>query len=123
MERVDIAEFHRRLKAQGVSGIEHAALVCPVCETVQSTASLMAAGADRDKADRMIGFSCEGRLTGAGGWPSKPTAKRRAIRGCDWSLGGLFRIHELEVADGDEVFPRFVVATAEQAQALEKSNA
>lgn len=120
-ERISVTEFHRRLKAQSVSAREHVALVCPMCGTVQSLASLMAAGADAGRAERMIGFGCEGRLTGAGRWPNKPSAKRRAVRGCDWSLGGLFRIHRLEVIDDGEVFPRFEVATPEQAQALEQA--
>jgi hypothetical protein len=118
-ERIDVPEFHRRLKAQGVSANRHMALVCPMCGTVQSMASLVAAGAAPEKAERLIGFSCEGRLTGAGPWANKPSAKRRAMRGCDWSLGGLFRIHKLEVIDGTDVCPRFEVASAEQAQALE----
>lgn len=122
-ERIDVAEFHRRLKVQGVPNQNHAALVCPICGTVQSMASLTAAGASPDEAERMIGFSCEGRLTGAGPWSSKATAKRKAIRGCDWSLGGLFRVHELEViTDDGEAHPRFVVATPEQAQALAQTS-
>ena len=117
-ERITVSEFHARLKAQGVPNQNHAALVCPVCETVQSMASLVAAGATPEEAERCIGFSCEGRLTGAGPWSSK-SAKRRAVRGCDWSLGGLFRIHGLEVLTDDGVaHPRFVVASPEQAQAL-----
>lgn len=121
-ERIDVAEFHRRLKAQGVSNSNHFALVCPICGTAQSMASLVAAGATPDQAERQIGFSCEGRLTGAGPWSEKP--KRRKVRGCDWSLGGLFRVHKLEVLTEDgEANPRFEVATPEQAQALEQVSA
>lgn len=120
IERIDVAEFHRRLKGQGVSSHLHSALTCCVCGTVQSMASLVAAGAQPEQAERMIGFSCEGRLTDAGPWPNKPSDKRRAVRGCDWSLGGLFRIHTLEVLTDDGVaHPRFAVATPEEAQALE----
>lgn len=119
IERIDVSEFHRRLKSQGVPNHNHSALVCPICKTVQSMASLVMAGATDSQAERQIGFSCEGRFTGAGPWPSKPTAKRKAVRGCDWSLGGLFRLHQLEVITEDgEAHPRFVIATPEQAREL-----
>lgn len=116
-EQITVAEFHARLKAQGVPNSNHAALVCPVCGTVQSMASLIAAGATPEEAERQIGFSCEGRLTNAG--PFNPKNKAKGARGCDWSLGGLFRVHELEVLTEDGVaHPRFAVATPEQAQEL-----
>lgn len=115
-----IPQFHAELKAQGVSSQRHAALVCPICKTVQSMASLVKAGANPEEAERMIGFSCEGRLTNAGPMPNKPSAKRKAQRGCDWSLGGLFKLHTLEVIDEEgEKHPRFEIATEEAAKALE----
>lgn len=120
VEQIDVAEFHRRLKAQGVSSRNHAALKCPMCDTVQSLASLVAAGATPEEAERLIGFSCEGRLTDAGPPPNKPTEKRR-VRGCNWTLGGLFKLHRLEVIADGEPHPRFEVATPEEAKALEAS--
>lgn len=125
MEVIDVPEFHARLKAQGVSDSNHACMVCPVCETPQSMASLIVAGASPEQAKRMIGFSCEGRLTSAGPWPgekdeSKKAVARRKVRGCDWSLGGLLRIHRLEVKTEDgKTHPHFVIASAEIAQELE----
>lgn len=117
-ETVTVDEFRRRLKAQEVDN-RHMALVCPICGTVQSMASLVAAGATVEQAECQIGFSCEGRITGAGGWPSKPNAARKAVRGCDWSLGGLFRLHKLEVVTEDgEKHPRFTVADQKDAMAL-----
>ena len=100
VERIPVSELHARLKAQGVSNPNHCAFVCPICGTVQSMASLVKAGASPNAALRMIGFSCEGRLTNAGEWPSdanKTTKarKRRQVRGCDWTLGGMFRVHKL----------------------------
>jgi hypothetical protein len=123
-EQITVDEFRTRLIAQGVSNQNHAALICPVCRTVQSIASLVRAGADPERAERMIGFACEGRLTNAGSWPSDKdkTAKakaRRRVRGCDWTLGGLFQIHELEVMVDGEKHPRFRLASPEQAQELE----
>ena len=117
-----IPQFHAELKAQGVSSQQHSALICPICKTVQSMASLVKAGASQDEAERMIGFSCEGRLTNAGPMPGNPSAKRKAIRGCDWSLGGLFKLHVLEVEDEEGgKHPRFEVAPPEDAKALEES--
>lgn len=117
VEVISYEEFRRRLDAQGVER-EHCATICPVCGTVQSIASLRAAGATEDRAATLAGFSCEGRLTAAGPWPSKPTAKRKAVRGCDWSLGGLFQIHRLAVHHEGEDHPCFELASPEQAQAL-----
>ncbi|MDI6835414.1 MAG: hypothetical protein QMD99_06835 [Rhizobiaceae bacterium] len=47
VEVIPVAEFHRRLNAQGVSGRQHFALRCPMCGTVQSATSLIRAGAGR----------------------------------------------------------------------------
>jgi hypothetical protein len=127
MEVIDVPEFYARLKAQGVSNSNHACLICPICKTPQSMASLIAAGATPERAESSVGFSCEGRLTNAGPWPSekdksKKAVARRKVRGCDWTLGGLFRLHELEVQTEDgEKHPRFVIASAEVAQELERT--
>lgn len=118
-ERISIAEFHARCKAQGVSAVQHVATKCPVCGTVQSMASLIKAGAPADRVENLIGFSCEGRFSGAGAWDSKNKA-RTAARGCDWTLGGLLRVHRLTVVDeSGEEHPRFELATPEEARALE----
>ena len=103
-------EFHAALKAQGVPR-EHLAAKCPMCHTVQSIADLQRAGADPDLS---FGFSCVGRFTGAG-----PKRKNEAPgRGCDWTLGGLFPIHTLEVVTEDgKHHPHFALATPEEAQA------
>lgn len=125
VERITVDEAHARMKAQGVSAREHVAMKCPMCGTVQSMASLIRAGADPATVERSIGFSCEGRWTNAGPWPSdrdrSAKAKtRRLIRGCDWTLGGLFKIHKLEVVMPDgKVHMSFAIASADEAQALE----
>jgi hypothetical protein len=125
IETITIEELHARFKAQGVSAREHLAFKCVICGTVQSMASLIAAGCAADKAESLVGFSCEGRLTGAGAWPSnkKKDAKsvaRRKVRGCDWTLGGLFRLHHIEVTGTDgKPQPIFDLATPEEAQALQ----
>lgn len=115
-ERISIKEFHSRLKAQEVSGKEHHALVCPQCGTVQSVASLVRAGLSRVSAEAVTGWSCEGRVHEA-------SARRKGkVRGCDWTLGGLFKIHELEVINPDgKPHPMFQVASRDEARKLERS--
>jgi hypothetical protein len=126
METLTIEQFHQRLKAQGVTSREHVALKCPICGTVQSIASLKAAGASDEVAERSIGWSCEGRLTHVGPAAARDakdakSIARRKVRGCDWTLGGLLKLHEMEVIDEDgERHPRFVVATPDEARQLEQ---
>jgi hypothetical protein len=122
IERISHEEFLQRLKTQGVSR-EHLALVCPICGTVQSMASLIKAGAAPDKVDGDFGFSCEGRFSRAGPWPSvsaetEKAKQRRLVRGCDWTLGGLLHLHRLEVMTADGPRPCFELATPEQALEL-----
>ena len=116
MKRVSQTELHDEMRAQGVP-FEHVAFTCPVCGTVQSATSLIRAGAGAtvDDVEKYVAFSCVGRWTNAG-----PHDRFRPPgRGCDWTLGGLFRIHKLEVLypNGD-VRACFEFATAEQARAL-----
>lgn len=115
MSTLTLDEFHAQIKAQGVPR-EHAAFVCPRCGVVQSMALLVQAGAgpDADAVEKYIGFSCVGRFTGAG-------APRKAPDGapCNWTLGGLFSMHELEVETPEgEKLPHFAPATPEQAKEL-----
>lgn len=125
MERIDQKELHLRMRTQGVSSKEHIAFRCAACGTVQSMASLIKAGAQPETVERYIGFSCEGRFSGVGPWPSskdksKKAQARRQQRGCDWTLGGLFKIHRLEVVLEDgKVHPSFEIAEPHEARALE----
>jgi hypothetical protein len=118
--RITLLAFQNEVKAQG-QPIEHVALICPKCGTVQSATDLIAAGAgkDLDAVEKYLGFSCVGRFTGAGGHVRGDASGK----GCNWTLGGLFRIHELEVETPDgELHPRFELATAEQAAAHRNRN-
>lgn len=115
MERMTVPEFHAALKAQGVAR-EHLAFKCPICGTLQCAHDLIAAGAGKtfDDVERFLGFSCVGRWTKAG--QHKKDAPPG--RGCDWTLGGFFKLHKLEViTDDGKACPRFVPAGAEEAQA------
>lgn len=124
--KITIEELHSRFKAQGVSTHEHIAFKCVICSTVQSMASLVKAGCPPEKSETQVGFSCEGRWSNAGPYPNekKRDAKsvaRRQVRGCDWTLGGLFRLHTLEVIDADgKPQPIFEPASPEEAQTLER---
>jgi hypothetical protein len=113
MKTMTHAEFLSALKAQGVPGDDLAA-ICPMCGTVQSARDLIAAGAgsDFEAVRTKLGFSCVGRWTQAGPPRAKPDGKP-----CNWSLGGLFKTHKLEViTDDGEHHPHFELATPEQAQ-------
>jgi hypothetical protein len=121
IRKISIPEFHAELKAQGVASREDVAFRCPVCSTVQSMRSLVAAGAGDTAADveKYVGFSCVGRWTGAGPFnPKKPDR-----HGCDWTLGGLFQLHCLEVIDEEgNAHPRFEPATPDEAKTLAASS-
>ncbi|WP_306577176.1 VVA0879 family protein [Bradyrhizobium sp. SRS-191] len=116
MRSIPVAQFHDELKSQGVKSHMDFAFRCPICKTVQSARDLIAAGAGKsfDDVEGYLAFSCVGRWTGAGGHKKGDATGR----GCDWTLGGLFRLHQLIVVteDGKE-HPRFEPASPEEARA------
>ncbi len=118
---LSLDEFKAALLAQGVSSHLHFAFKCPMCNTVQSAADLVAAGAgaDFDTVERYLAFSCVGRFTGAGAPRKLPDGKP-----CNWTLGGLFAMHKLEVLTPDgKKHARFELATGEEARAHELNRA
>lgn len=119
IKRVPVVELHAAMKAQGVSAREHIACKCVICGTVQSVDDFMrATGKPADEVEKYFGFSCIGRFTSAG--PHKRGAKPG--KGCDWSLGGLFRLHTVVVVTEDgKDHPFFELATPEEARAHEAS--
>jgi hypothetical protein len=66
---------------------------CVSCGNEQSHESVKARNASASGTERWIYFSCEGRITPG--------------IGCDWTLGGLFQIHTLEVEDDKRATPCF----------------
>lgn len=95
MKTMTLDEFKAAVKAQGVP-IEQVQFRCPKCGTAQCANDLIAAGAgdDLDDVEKYLAFSCVGRWN-----PDK---------GCNWTLGGLFQLHTLEVITPDgEHHPRF----------------
>ena len=124
MQTMSLEEFQAALRAQGVPS-EHLALVCPICSTVQSATDLIRAGAgsSMDEVERYLGFSCVGRWTGAEAFHSAKRRRDPAKLGCNWTLGGLFRLHRLEVVTPDgEHHPRFELASPEQAREHMREN-
>ena len=119
MKTITVAKLHEAMKAQGVGPYqEDIAFRCPMCNTVQSIRSLMNAGATKEEAEKRIAFSCEGRLRNA---PSAKNGKPglKNIRGCDWTLGGLLKLHTIEVITEDGVHhPRFELANQYEAKEL-----
>ena len=115
MKQLTLAEFRADLKAQNAPSREDAAFICPMCGVIQSARDLIAAGAgaDFDAVEKYIGFSCVGRFTGALSPRREPDGKP-----CNWTLGGLFRMHKLEVITEDgKAHPHFELASPEAAAA------
>jgi len=113
-----VDQFQAELRAQGTSSREHCAVTCPVCGTVQSIALLTHEGCPADEAETQIGFSCVGRWNNAG--PALKGKNPGGDRtGCDYTLGGLFKLHDLEVEKDGVTHPMFDIATPDEAKALE----
>jgi len=73
--------------------------VCPGCKTVQTIQDFIDAEVSKETISRSIGFSCIGRFTDK--------------KGCKWTLGGLLRIHKLEVVQNGKAIPSFEFANGE----------
>lgn len=99
-KEITLSEYHNALKRQDVDRIEDTKHVCPRCGTVQTPQNLIDAGVGETMEDvqQFVGFSCVGRWTDE--------------MGCDWTLGGLLKIHDLVVVDEEEGtrHPRFMPA-------------
>lgn len=100
---ITLSEYLDEARAQGFESNLYVLHVCPACKTEQSAKDLIdaGAGANFDEVEKYLGFSCVGRFT--------------KDKGCDWTLGGLFQIHELVVVDAAGVeYPRFELADVKQ---------
>lgn len=114
MKTQTLEEHHAEMRGQGVP-MEHIAMICPACGTIQSAHDLIAAGAGKDIAEieKYLGFSCVGRWT----HHKSPPKKKGTQDGCNWTLGGLLGIHALSVITPDgKKHPRFELATPDQAK-------
>jgi hypothetical protein len=95
-------QFWKECEARFGMNVRDWQFVCPMCGTKQSVASLLAAGVPLDKVEGVIAYSCIGRFTGQGddGIAAKAEGKPWD-KGCNWTLGGLLQMHELEVLHPD----------------------
>ncbi len=96
MKTMTLDEFKGAIKSQGVPIVD-VTFQCPRCKLLQSANDLIKAGAGKNmgEVEKYLGFSCVGR------WDDS--------KGCDWTLGGLFQLHKLEVVTPDgEHHPRFM---------------
>lgn len=119
MKTMQLNEFHAACEAQAPSH-DQIVFQCPMCGTLQSARDLIAAGAgtDFDAVERYLGFACIGRFTGAESPRSEPDGQP-----CNWTLGGLFQTHKLEVVTPDgKRHPHFELATREEADAHRVAN-
>lgn len=97
MIKLAAEEWFQKIKDEGVE-FGDVKFVCPSCGTEQSMNDLIEAGVDPDKATNYVAFSCIGRFDES--------------KGCNWTLGGLFQIHEVEVETPDGVIvPQFRLAS------------
>ena len=69
---------------------------CVACGNIQSHESVTERNPRIGDTSRWIYYACEGRHTDG--------------VGCDWTLGGLFKVHKLEVRDGERPVPCFEFA-------------
>ena len=88
--------------------------VCPACGTIQSVQQFLDAGVAKDQIDSIIGFSCIGRFTGqTDAGIIAHNHKKPWTKGCNWTLGGLLKLHKLEVVIGDYRRPTFELAESD----------
>jgi hypothetical protein len=112
MKTMTLNEFHEACQAQATAN-DQIVFRCPMCKTLQSGADLIRAGAGPtfDDVEKYLGFSCIGRFTGALSPRKQPDGKP-----CNWTLGGLFRVHTFEVVTPDgKHHPRFELASKDDA--------
>ena len=106
MKTLTQQEFFTEAESRFGADVRNWKFVCPMCGTVQSVQQLhdavVASGETEDRVDGYIGFSCIGRFTGQRN--EGITAKNRGEKwdkGCNWTLGGLFKFHTLEIVTPD----------------------
>ena len=89
VKQIKHSEFTQLCKKHWPSIME-VEFTCPHFKTVQTGNDLVKAGAGKDfnEVQGYIGFSCIGRFD--------------ETKGCNWTLGGLFGIHKLEIVDDND---------------------
>lgn len=82
-----------KLESEKAGGFKKINFICPKCKTPQSYNDFKKEGIDSGVIMKVLAFSCIGRHSRS--------------KGCNWSLGGWFQIHEVEVREGGVVYKRF----------------
>ncbi|MGK9367567.1 VVA0879 family protein [Melioribacter sp. Ez-97] len=97
MKQMKIKEYIDLLRARHGEKIENWKVICPICKCEQTVQDFLDAGIDMKDVFNYFGYSCIGRFSEA--------------KGCDFSLGGLFPIHNVEIIDDSgNAHPRFDIA-------------
>lgn len=120
MKTITIDEFQSACIEQANSNLQ-LVFKCSMCGCLQMGQDFIDAGAATSSEQAMgyVGFSCLGRHTGCGAPRKKPDGKR-----CNWSLGGLFQLHKLEIVTPDgQSHPHFELASNEAAEQYRKQRA
>lgn len=120
MKTMTIDEFQLACIEQAPSGLQ-TVVKCPMCGCLQMGQDFIDAGAaiTPEQAMDYVGFSCIGRFTGAQSPRKKPDGKP-----CNWTLGGLFKMHKMEVVTPDgQSHPHFELATKSDADAYRATKA
>lgn len=90
--------------AEGVKrfgeNVDNWLFVCPKCKTIQSVKELKEVTPEGEDWRSYIAFSCIGRFN-------------KEKKGCNWTLGGLFRIHTAEIVH-EKSIPRPIFEFAEE---------
>jgi len=112
-----MAEVERQIGHTPASERDHlrVTFVCPMCACAQDGADFVQAGAGRDWAEveTHVGFTCIGRWKKAKSPRARPDGKP-----CDWTVGGLFKVHTIEVVDEEgTAHPMFELAPAPRSAA------
>lgn len=114
---IPVAEFVAEAKKRFGEDAVKWQFVCPMCDTAQSAEDFYATGKFQrgtGELNKFLGFSCIGRFTGQG--DEGIAAKNRGQKwdkGCNWTLGGLFQCHHIEiVGDDGKNHPHFDLAPA-----------
>jgi hypothetical protein len=119
MKTMTQEEFLTEAKARFGDNTRDWKFVCPMCGTTQSVEQLInavvASGGKKEDVHGYIGFSCIGRFNKQG--DAGIAAKNRGEawdKGCNWTLGGLFHMHTLEVVlENGHKRPTFELAEVE----------
>jgi hypothetical protein len=116
-KQIKVIDFIAEAKRRFGEDPKHWKFECPMCGTAQSAADLLATGKfvpGSGEVNKYLGFSCIGRFTGQG--DAGIAAKNKGEnwdKGCNWTLGGLLRLHAVElVDDAGETHPHFDLAPA-----------